>query len=125
MDSCFPAHILGCGGAALGNSDESAGKIYRIHPANRSVVSILKAPTPTQKGGSTPLGGLTWDGDCLWSGSIAGWSSRASRIDPEDGSLRRFSITKGAPRALACDGHTLWSASNNGGIRLALQRHTG
>lgn len=107
-------------GKCLWNSDNSSHKIYRLDSAKGSMISAIDAPVMEVKRGISPLGGLTWDGNYLWSGWIAGWSSRMNQVNPKDGSVNRFIFTKGVPRALASDGKFLWSATDNGGIRLGI-----
>ena len=104
-------------GAHLWNSDDSSHNIYKIDPITGLAISTIDAPVTTVKGEASPLGGLAWDGEFLWSGWIAGWSSRMNQVDCQDGSIERFYFTKGYPRALASNSKWLWNATDNGGLR--------
>jgi outer membrane protein assembly factor BamB len=63
------------------------------------------------------IGGLAWDGKYLWCGTVNGWSSRVTQVNPGNRSAKRSFFTKGYPRALATDRTFIWSASDNQGKR--------
>lgn len=107
-------------GRHLWTSDDASRKIYKLAAATGRSRAAIAAPVMSTERGPSPLGGLAWDGQCLWSGWIAGWSSRMNRVDPTDGSVKKSYFSKGYPRALTSDGEFLWSATDNGGHRLGI-----
>ena len=111
------AHPQGITWAAgrLWIADEATGSIMRVAQNFRTVETTVAAP-----GAHLRLGGLADDGATLWSGTIAGWSSRVNQVDPQTGAVLRSYFTKGFPEAVEITGQRLWSATHNGGHRTGL-----
>jgi outer membrane protein assembly factor BamB len=107
-------------GTHLRHADNATRKLYKLDRATGAVLSAMDAPATHATTRVPELGGLTWDGEHLWCGTVDGWSSRMNEMDPSDGSLQRFFFTKGYPRALATDGTFIWNATDNGGHRVGL-----
>ena len=107
-------------GQHLWNLDNGTRQLYKLDRAKGAVLATLKAPVLRTQGRTPELSGLAWDGKCLWTGIVAGWSSRMNQVDPTDGSVKQFHFTKGCPRALASDGTFIWNATDNGGKRLGI-----
>jgi sugar lactone lactonase YvrE len=104
-------------GKQLWCADAEERTVYRCDAAKNKAQPAFEVPQPSAGGKSATLGGMTFDGKHLWLGTIDGWSSKMSCIDPADGTVTKSYFSKGYPRALACDGTHLFSASDNGGIR--------
>jgi sugar lactone lactonase YvrE len=104
-------------GQQLWTVDQAERKLYRVDASVGQAQPAFDAPQLEFRGQPAPLGGMTFDGQHLWIGTVAGWSSRMNQIDPADGSVTKWYFSKGYPRALTCDGIHLWSASDSGGIR--------
>jgi outer membrane protein assembly factor BamB len=104
-------------GQHLWSSDNGTRRLYKLERADGAVRGTLKAPVSQTQGRQPELGGLTSDGEYLWSGVVSGWSSRMSQVDPANGSVIRSYFTLGCPRGLASDGTFIWSATDNGGRR--------
>jgi streptogramin lyase len=107
-------------GTQLWHSDNGTRQLYRVDRATGAVLSAIDAPATHAVVRLPELGGLAWDGEHLWCGTVDGWSSRMNEMDPNDGSLQRFFFTKGYPRALATDGTFIWNATDNEGHRVGL-----
>ena len=107
-------------GTHLWHSDNATRQLYRTEPGTGAVLSAMDAPATHAVVRLPELGGLTWDGERLWCGTVDGWSSRMNEVDPNNGSLQRFFFTMGYPRALATDGTFIWNATDNGGRRLGI-----
>ncbi|MFQ5583875.1 MAG: hypothetical protein ACE5GL_05520, partial [Calditrichia bacterium] len=103
-------------GSFLWISDNTTRKIYKIDPATGSVDQEIDLPVTVLNNGILPLGGLAWDGSHLWCGLIAGWSSRISQLT-EQGKVKKFYFTKGYPLGVESDGKSLWTITDNGGLR--------
>ncbi len=107
-------------GGRLWISDEENKTIARVETEKGTLSRIMNAPVvmvhPNQQE-KIQLSGLAWDGKHLWSGCIAGWSSRVYRVDAADGAVGKFFFTLGAPNAVEAGGGSLWTASNNRGRR--------
>lgn len=99
-------------------SDEAAGNLMRLSPDLRTTDAACTAPGIGPSTAPHRLGGLAFDGVLLWSGAIAGWSSRMNQVDPETGDVVRFHFTKGRPEGIEIAGRRLWSATDNSGHRL-------
>jgi outer membrane protein assembly factor BamB len=97
-------------------SDGATGELLLYQRETQSVAARVDAPLVETRS-PVAIGGLAWDGQYLWSGCIAGWSSRISQVDPQTGQVLRFHFTKGVPDAVAANGRFLWNATHNGGIR--------
>jgi hypothetical protein len=104
-------HGLAWDGEHLWLVDTATTKLFK--PA-------FDAPHLEFRGVPAPLGGMAFDGKHLWLGTLAGWSSRMNQLDPADGSVGLWYFSKGYPRALACDGTWLWSASESAEGRPAI-----
>lgn len=107
-------------GTHLWHSDNATRELYKLDRGTGAVQSAIDAPATHAVVRVPELGGLTWDGEHLWCGTVDGWSSRMNEMDPNDGSLQRFFFTKGYPRALATDGTFIWNATDNNGRRLGI-----
>lgn len=101
-------------------TDAAQGTLVRLAPDLRTVETTLAAPGIGETGSPFRPGGLASDGAMLWSGAIAGWSSRMNRIDPITGTVERFYFSKGFPEAVEISGTRLWSATHNGDRRAGL-----
>jgi len=99
-------------GSRLWCLDADARKIHKLDVDSGAVLATIDAPVVKLRGKPVKAAGLAWDGECLWTGCIAGWSSRMYQIDPADGHVKRWIYSRGLPRALACDGKHLWSAAD-------------
>lgn len=107
-------------GNHLWHADNATRKLHQLDRATGATLSEIGEPATPAKARRPELGGLTWDGQNLWCGTVDGWSSRMNEMDPNDGSTKRFFFTKGYPRALATDGTFIWNATDNGGMRLGI-----
>ncbi len=93
--------------------DSSTLQIGRLDREANLMIDQISVPcmaTSTCKASA-----LAWDGEYLWSGTVAGWSSRVSQVDTVTGEVRRSFFTSGYPDALETDGSLIWTASHNGG----------
>lgn len=107
-------------GQNLWTSDNASRRLVRLDRSQGRVLARIAAPVLPLRNQPQELGGLCWDGKHLWSGIVAGFSSRMNQVDPQTGAVRKFYFTKGYPRALACDGTYLWNATDNAGRRAGL-----
>ena len=107
-------------GRNLWHADNATRRIYKLDRGTGAVQSTMTEPDTPAQARRPELAGLTWDGRHLWCGTVNGWSSRMSQIDPNDGSTKQFFFTKGYPRALATDGTSIWSVTDNEGRRVGL-----
>jgi len=80
---------LGWDGSYLWNSDDCAGKIYKIDPSKGWIIDLFSSPD------SEPSG-LTWDGSYLWCTGMS--KDKIYKLDPSDGSIvDSFSSPGGSP----------------------------
>ena len=107
-------------GTHLWYADNGTQKLQKLQLADGPPLAELAVPLPRVKGRQPEVGGLACDGQYLWTGTVAGWSSKMNQVDPRDGTVKRSYYTKGYPRALATDGEFIWNATDNGGKRLGL-----
>lgn len=101
-------------------TDAADGMIRRLTSDGNTFDTEVPAPGIGEMGASFRPGGLASDGATLWSGAIAGWSSRMNQLDPATGEVQRFYFSKGFPEAVEIAGTRLWSATHNGGHRAGL-----
>lgn len=87
----------------------------RFDLAHGEIELVLPAPRIGGSDDRVRLGGLAWADGALWSGQIAGWSSRIQRIDPSTGQVQRWFFSTGYPVAIETDGHRLWTATPTSG----------
>ena len=110
---------LACDGKHLWLSENRTAKIYKFDLSNKSLntpISAIDAPViKLGRRGRSPISGLAWDGQYLWSAYEAGYSTSIVKIDPQDGSILERHFTRGAPEGLASDGTYLWYTSIRGG----------
>ena len=102
----FSVVLLLCCGIGIGISNTPAAVAQEI-----TIVHSFPFPS-----GWSYARDIAWDGEYLWSGCIAGWSSRVNQVDPRTGQVHRFHFTKGVPDAVESNGQFLWTASHNGDI---------
>jgi len=102
-------------------SDAAGLQLKRMNAGLEEVSQVLPAPGVSDSPATAfRPGALTADGKTLWSGAIAGWSSRVSQVDAFTGKIIRFVFTKGFPEGVATDGDVLWTVTSNGGHRLGI-----
>lgn len=102
-------------------SDAAGLRLKRLKADLETVSQALPAPGVSDSPATAfRPGALTADGKTLWSGAIAGWSSRISQVDTLTGEILRFVFTKGFPEGVATDGEVLWTVTSNGGRRLGI-----
>ena len=89
-------------GKYLWHSDRASGLIYKLNPADGSIITSFHPPKPI----SDPAG-LTWDGRYLW---CADWSGgMIYKLDVSTTSIvKSFPSPDGSPFGLAWDGKYLW-----------------
>ena len=116
----FHARAVTWAAGRLWVSNTATRRLQQLDPDLQAVERELEAPGIPRTTSSFELGGLAWDGTHLWSGCVAGWSSRVSQVDPRSGEVERFFFTKGCPDAVESDGDRLWTATHNRGIRRGL-----
>ena len=108
-------------GSYLWCSDDDSIKIYKIDPTDGSIISSITAPHIILRGGfHSPISGLAWDGQYLWSSYFAGYSTKIVKVDPKDGSILGGDFIYGVPIGLASDGTYIWYTDDRGGRGLGV-----
>lgn len=91
-------------GECLWTADTKQKRIYKINPADGSVIQSFSSP------GDYPCG-LAWDGDYLWTVDV--WYHKIYKIDPSNGSIITSLPAPGTwPRDLTWDGKYLYMADS-------------
>lgn len=116
----FQACALTWADEMLWVSNAETQRLQQLDLELGTVERELDAPGIPRTTSSFQLDGLAWDGTHLWSGCVAGWSSRISQVDPQSGEIQRFIFTKGYPNAVETNGRLLWTATHNRGHRRGL-----
>jgi len=76
------------------------GRIFKIDPADGTILNTLAAPTPS------PMG-LAWDGHYLW--CVDNLYHKLIQFDPEDGTtIKEYPSPAGKPQGITFDGKYLW-----------------
>jgi len=111
---------LAFGNGSLWCTDRETKAIDTLTADNGRSLARMAHPLPAVQGRQPVPGGLTWHDGHLWTGTLAGFSSRMNQLDPRDGSVKRSLFTKGYPVALALNDRFIWNATHNDGHRLGL-----
>jgi len=115
---------LACDGKHLWLSENRTAKIYKFDLSNKSLntpISAIDAPViKLGRRGRSPISGLAWDGQYLWSSYFAGYSTKIVKVDPKDGSILGGDFIYGVPIGLASDGTYIWYADDRGGRGLGV-----
>jgi sugar lactone lactonase YvrE len=98
-------------GSNLWVSDQAERMMHRLDRLGAPTDIAVAAPGTSDGPAASQLSGLAWDGTHLWTGTIAGWSSRIEQCDPATGEVVRGHFSIGYPVALETDGQHLWSAT--------------
>ena len=119
LDSAGPAGIA-WDGKALWISDDETKRISSLEPRGERGSQSRSIDAPVVKvhrdqNEDVSVRGLAWSGTHLWSGCIAGWSSRISKIDPETGTVEMFFFTRGIPSAVEAAEGVVWYATPTDG----------
>lgn len=92
-------------------SDEVGHVLSRLDLSRGSADHSVPAPRESGSAALPGLGGLSSDGNSLWIGTIAGWSSRIQQVDPGTGEIRRRHFSSGYPLAVEAAASRIWTAT--------------
>lgn len=89
-------------GQNLWIADIGTNRIYKLNPANGTVISSISGPV------DATINGLAWDGTDLWC-SDNGDANKIYRLDKNNGNiLQSISLSSGSPRGITFDGTNIW-----------------